>query len=162
MRRVEEPIIWWEADHTEELDPGDRELLRVAKEASKTAYSPYSAFSVGAAVKLDNGEVITGTNQENVAYPSGLCAERVALFYASSRYPDARVQTIAIAARARDFSLAGPITPCGACRQVIAESEARSGHPIRLIMAAEDDKVVVVEGIRNILPLEFRVNQLKK
>ena len=105
----------------EELDEKDRKLIDAAKEATARSYAPYSHFSVGAAALLANGVVVTGSNQENAAYPSGTCAERTTLFYANSQYPDQAVDTLAIAARSETGYLDSPIHPCGACRQVLAE-----------------------------------------
>ena len=109
----------------DELTPQDRELMDKAKEATSRSYAPYSKFSVGAAALLKNGVIVTGTNQENAAYPSGLCAERTTLFYANSQYPDQPVLTLAIAARSESGYLDTPIPPCGACRQVLLETEQR-------------------------------------
>ena len=108
-----------EACHYDELTEKDRKLIDAACEATKRSYAPYSHFAVGAAALLENDIVITGTNQENAAYPSGLCAERTTLFYANSQYPDQAVKTLAIAARTGNGFLDTPIPPCGACRQVL-------------------------------------------
>ena len=113
----------------DELNEGDRSLIKTAMEATARSYSPYSHFSVGAAALLGNGTVVTGTNQENAAYPSGLCAERTTLFYANSQYPDQPVVTLAIAARTEKDFIDHPIPPCGACRQVILETEKRYNNP---------------------------------
>src|SRR5210317_2347778 len=104
-----------------ELSPEDHQLLEKAVKSIDTAYAPYSHYRVGAALRMANGVTITGNNQENAAYPSGLCAERVAMFYAKSQYPDVKVETIAIAARADDFTIREAVAPCGACRQAMAE-----------------------------------------
>ena len=116
----------------DELNDTDRALLDDAIEATRRSYAPYSHFSVGAAALLANGVVVTGTNQENAAYPSGLCAERTTLFYANSQYPDQAVVTLAIAARTEKDFIDTPIPPCGACRQVILETEKRYKQPIRI------------------------------
>lgn len=144
------------------LPPPDRELLDAAVTASRSSYSPYSSFEVGAAVRLTDGKIITGNNQENAAYPSGLCAERVALFYAQSQYPGTAVDAIAIFASSREFLLKKPVTPCGACRQVIAEYENRHQHKIRVIMANGEGLVQVVESAESLLPLMFYLEELKK
>jgi cytidine deaminase len=144
------------------LPKADLELLKHATTAIDGSYAPYSEFHVGAAALLDNGQLITGSNQENAAYPSGLCAERVALFHAKSQYPDAKVKTLAITARADHFEIDHPITPCGACRQVIAEVQNRQDEKIRLIMKGESGKVQAVNGIENLLPLMFREEKLKR
>lgn len=145
-----------------ELNESLRNLLEHADNTRKKAYAPYSNYLVGAAVLLDNGEIVTGSNQENMAYPSGLCAERIAVFHAASRYPDSRMKAIAISGDARHFEVNHPVTPCGACRQVIAEYEIKQKNPIQLVLAGEKGKVFVVESIENLLPLQFRADELKK
>ena len=145
-----------------ELDKADGELLEQAILASETAYSPYSTFQVGAAVLLSGGMVIKGNNQENAAYPSGLCAERVALFFAQSQYPDIPIDSIAIFAKSKEFKLDKPVTPCGSCRQVMAEYENRHGRKLRVIMANGDGLVQIVEGMENLLPLMFMLEKLRK
>ena len=147
---------------TEDLIEADRILLESAQQVLIDAYAPYSAYQVGAAVLLDNGEVVTGSNQENVAYPSGLCAERVALFYASSRFPDAVVKSIAVAAHSKEFKIKDTVSPCGACRQVLAETEKRFDHPIRVIMQGKNKEIIVTDGINNLLPMMFHADELKK
>lgn len=137
-----------------ELSPKDKSLLDSAMEATKRSYAPYSRFSVGAAALLANGTVVTGSNQENAAYPSGLCAERTTLFYANSQYPDQPVTTLAIAARTeRDF-IDTPIPPCGACRQVILETESRYKQPIRILLYGKNE-IYLINGIKDLLPLSF-------
>lgn len=145
----------------EEMADPDRELLAAAEEASGSAYSPYSGFKVGAAVRLANGTVVTGSNQENAAYPDGLCAERVALFSAGSHYPGDAITALAVYARCSRFRLGRPVTPCGSCRQVIAESQNRHKTPIRVIMGGDGGHVIVVESIENLLPLSFHLDELK-
>lgn len=137
-----------------ELSEEDRRLIDMAKEATKRSYAPYSKFSVGAAALLANGEIVTGTNQENAAYPSGLCAERTTLFYANSQYPDQAVKTLAIAARTENDFLDSPIPPCGACRQVILETEKRYNQPIRILLYGKEN-IYLIEGIEDLLPLSF-------
>ncbi len=137
-----------------ELSEEDRKLIDMAKEATKRSYAPYSKFSVGAAALLANGEIVTGTNQENAAYPSGLCAERTTLFYANSQYPDQAVKTLAIAARTENDFLDSPIPPCGACRQVILETEKRYNQPIRILLYGKEN-IYLIEGIEDLLPLSF-------
>jgi cytidine deaminase len=139
----------------EELSAEERHLVELAIEATSRSYAPYSKFCVGAAVRLDNGVEIIGCNQENAAYPSGLCAERTALFYAGARYPNASVRLLAIAARGTDGELTEePTGPCGGCRQVILESETRAGHPIRILLYGRK-YVYVIDGIRSLMPLSF-------
>ena len=118
----------------DELSQSDRELVSAAMEATKGSYAPYSKFRVGAAARLANGLVFTGANQENAAYPSGLCAERTTLFAANAQYPDQPVLALAIAARKGNRFMSTPISPCGACRQVISGVEDRFGHPVRILL----------------------------
>jgi len=146
----------------DELSEGDKELMLQAVKATDHAYAPYSHFRVGAALKLDNGNIIEGNNQENVAYPSGLCAERVAFFHANARYPDASIEAVAITARAQDFDIDEPVTPCGSCRQVMSESESRQKEKIRVLLMGESGKVFIINSIENLLPLMFRAEGLKK
>ena len=139
----------------EELTAEEQHLIQLAIEATEHSYAPYSHFCVGAAVRLDNGIEIAGSNQENAAYPSGLCAERTALFYAGAQHPDQPVRMLAIAARGTDGELTEePTGPCGACRQVIIESETRAKDPIRILLYGK--KVTyVIEGVRPLMPLTF-------
>ena len=133
-----------------ELGESDRLLVEKASEVARNSYAPYSEFNVGAAVLLDNGEIVTGSNQENAAFPSGLCAERVAIFYANSKYPAAKIVALSVTA----LQAVEPVYPCGACRQVIAESEKRGGVPIRIIIDG-NSVVQVMEGSRSLLPFTF-------
>lgn len=143
-----------------ELTEADRTLLQAAMDATKRSYAPYSKFSVGAAARLNNDVIVTGTNQENAAYPSGLCAERTTLFYANSQYPDQAVATLAVAARTeRDF-LDAPIPPCGACRQVILETEKRFNQPMRILLYGKEE-VYEVKSIRDLLPLSFDGSEME-
>ena len=155
-------LIFEEYPTPEQLNSSDRSLLDHAIRASHSAYAPYSKFRVGAAVRLSDGEVILGNNQENAAYPSGLCAERVALFYAQAHHPDKSVQAIAIYGNSADFKLKKPVTPCGAFRQVIAEYEHRHHVKTRIIMANGEGAVQVADGADNLLPLMFYLEELKK
>src|ERR1035437_10269048 len=118
----------------DELDKAKQKLINKAKEQVEKAYAPYSEFHVGAAIELENGEIFTGSNQENSAYPSGLCAERVAMFYANAQFPDVPVKTIAIAASTKDKFLTNPITPRGSCRQVLLETEIRYKKNITILL----------------------------
>lgn len=154
-------IVVEEFTQLEELDIADRELFKIATLASESSYSPYSSFQVGAAVRLANGEIISGSNQENAAYPSGQCAERVALFFAGAKFPEVPVDAIAIFARSSEFKLDKPVTPCGSCRQVMAEYENRHGRKIRVIMG-NSNHVQIVNGIESLLPLMFMLEKLKK
>jgi cytidine deaminase len=145
-----------------DLPKPDQELVEVAFEAAGRAYAPYSGFTVGAALRLRNNQIVSGNNQENAAYPSGLCAERVAMFYASSQYPGQAIETIAVVARADGVDLSEPATPCGSCRQVMAEYEQLHKNSMRVIMATESGKTILVEGMENLLPLAFLGEHLKK
>lgn len=145
----------------DDLRSEDRMLLDRAKEIAKKAYAPYSNFQVGAALLLENGEVITGNNQENAAYPSGLCAERTAVFYASSQFPNMRIKSIAISYLSSSNTFQDPITPCGACRQVLAEYEIRAEEPIRMIMSSKAGKVYITKSIESLLPIMFNRQYLK-
>ena len=138
----------------EELNEADRELMDAAIDATRRSYSPYSKFSVGAAVRLQSGTIVTGSNQENAAYPSGLCAERTTLFYANSRYPEEAVETLAIAAKNEQGFLESPIPPCGACRQVMLETEERFKRPMRILLYSLHD-IYEIRGTKDLLPLSF-------
>ena len=139
----------------DELAAHDREVVEAARKATANSYAVYSGFNVGAAVRLSDGTIVSGTNQENAAYPSGLCAERTTLFWANSQYPDKAVEVLAIAARTAQSELEKPIPPCGACRQVILETEKRFNTPIRIILYGTKECYVVEEGIKALLPLSF-------
>ena len=134
-----------------ELTSSDKKLFSEAKKSAKSAYAPYSNFNVGSAVLLENGKIISGNNQENAAYPAGLCAERVALFYASAQNPNAIIKSIAITS-----------VPCGACRQAMAEYELKQNFSIRVIMEGSKKEIFVCDGITNLLPLAFSSKELKK
>lgn len=145
-----------------ELPKVDQDLIEKATMAVKASYAPYSEFHVGAAVLLDNGKTITGSNQENSAYPSGLCAERVALFHAKHLYPEVGIRALAVTAFADNFEIDQPVTPCGACRQVIAETQNRQTGKIKIILNGEKGVVQVIDGIENLLPLMFKEEKLKR
>ena len=138
----------------DELKISEKNLIDKAKDAVKQSYSPYSHFQVGAAVLLNSGDIIQGSNQENAAFPSGLCAERTALFYANSQFPQNAVEIIAIAAFSNNNFTEEPITPCGACRQVMIEAQNRFKHPIRLLLYGKK-KIFIIDDITAILPLSF-------
>ena len=139
----------------DELQTADREMVDAARAATANSYAVYSNFNVGAAVKLSNGTIVSGSNQENAAYPSGLCAERTTLFWANSQYPNEAVETLAIAARTAQGELEMPIPPCGACRQVILETEKRFGNTIRIILYGAKQCYIIEDGIKALLPLSF-------
>jgi cytidine deaminase len=162
MKQLSLRIDYTEYDSMDSLNTTDRELLEKATQACASAYSPYSGFSVGAALLLTNGKVILGNNQENSAYPSGLCAERVAIFSASANNPGIPIEAIALTATTGRFVMNGPVTPCGACRQVLAEYESLHGLKIKIIMSSASGKVRIVEGTDSLLPFLFHADQLKK
>lgn len=137
----------------EELTETERHLADRAIEAARQAYAPYSRFHVGAAALLANGEIVSGSNQENAAYPSGLCAERVTVFYAGARYPDTPVRTLAVTAMV-DGEIKAAIAPCGACRQVLLETEQRYGSPIRILLCGKE-KVIAFSSAADLLPFCF-------
>lgn len=154
MKEVELKTVIQECQ-MDELSTEDRQLVEQAIEATRRSYAPYSHFRVGAAVRLGNGEIVIGCNQENAAYPSGLCAERTALFAAGAQYPDVPVRVLAVAARGSDGEMTEePTGPCGSCRQVIIESETRAKHPIRILLYGRRC-VYIIDGIRQLMPLTF-------
>jgi cytidine deaminase len=145
--------------HLTELEPEIQVLINKAKEQVENAYAPYSNFKVGASVLLENGALFVGSNQENAAYPSGLCAERVALFYANAQFPDVPVRAMAIAAWSGNAYVANPITPCGSCRQVILESENRFDNDIAIYMYGSEC-IYHIENAASLLPLRFEKKSL--
>ena len=154
MTEREIHITYQEYKSIEELSPEDRELAAEAIKAMEGAYAPYSHFHVGAAVRMSNGQIVRGANQENAAFPSGLCAERTAMFAAGARYPDKDMLSIALAGGVMGRLGNQPATPCGACRQVMAQYQAKSGKPMSVIMISAD-KVWKFEKVDDILPLIF-------
>ena len=145
-----------------ELTFEQKNVVEAAKSATLRSYSPYSHYKVGAACLLDNGEIITGSNQENAAYPSGLCAERTAVFYAQSRYPDARILKLCIVGKtASDVFSREVCAPCGACRQVILEAEYRGGTPIEILLPSQEG-IYVLNGISTLLPFGFTYKEVNE
>ena len=144
----------------EELSNSEKEFMNQAIEIRKKAYAPYSKFQVGAAIVLDNGVVLQGSNQENAAYPSGLCAERVVFFYAGANYPNNKITKLFISATPSDRDSENPIPPCGSCRQSIAEYEIKQDLPIEIYFMGETGKVVKSDSLSNLLPLIFDKSQL--
>lgn len=142
-----------------ELNEEERRLLEAANDATKTSYAPYSNFNVGAAVLLENGEIIKGSNQENSAYPSGLCAERVAVFYANAKYPNTAIKAIAVSSSVNNILNSNEVYPCGACRQVLAESENRQQKKIKLIMGGTVS-IVVLDSVSLMLPFAFDLDKM--
>lgn len=159
MKTSEIKIVVHEFETISELPEIDQQLILEARKATALAYAPYSGFHVGAAVLLGNGKIVVGNNQENSAYPSGLCAERVALFYANANYPDSEIKTIAVSAAKNGIVVNEPVKPCGSCRQSLAETELRFKHPIRIILDGKDS-IMVLYGVESLLPLSFSKKDL--
>lgn len=155
MKEVKIESILHVFDNLEELPAEVASLMKKAFEARDKAYAPYSNFHVGAALLLDNGEIITGNNQENASYPSGLCAERTAIYYAGSQYPEAKVLRMAISATSKKKPTLSPIPPCGACRQAISEYEVKQEAPIEIYFMGESGKIAKSSSLANLLPLVF-------
>ncbi len=147
-------------DDIQELAPQDAELMQQAVAVREMAYAPYSHFRVGAALLMDNGVVVTGNNQENAAYPSGMCAERVAIWAAGSQYPSQKILKMAISARSENHTLNQPIPPCGACRQSIAEYEIKQDKHIEIFFMGEVGKVYKANSLHDLLPLIFDSSNL--
>ena len=154
MTSKEIRIVYNEYESLDQLDPRDRELAQAAIEATEGSYAPYSHFNVGAAVRLDNGEIIKGSNQENAAYPSGICAERTAMFYASANHPENAMTAIAITASQNGTLCDNPVTPCGACRQVMAEYQTKGGSPMEILLIG-GQKIWKFGKVDDVLPLIF-------
>lgn len=161
MKQKKLTISFTEYNGESELPESIKNLIINAKKTALNAYAPYSKFMVGAAILLANGKVVTGNNQENSAYPSGLCAERVALFYANSQYPTIAIEAIVIVAFQNKKEVLNPIYPCGACRQVILESQGKQKIPIKLFFAGQKC-IQSVDDASNLLPLEFDKDSLKQ
>lgn len=160
MKKEEFNFTYEVYDLIDELAEADAQLLNAARQVTRHAYAPYSHFRVGAVARLNNGEIITGTNQENASFPVGLCAERVLLASAASLFPDVPVQTIAISYNNENGQSTHPISPCGICRQNLLEYEARLKQPIRLILGGLTGKVFLVERAEMLLPLSFTASEL--
>ena len=154
-------ITYSEYSSVDELPQNDANLLNAAIEALNGSYAPYSNFNVGAAVQLDNGVIVKGSNQENIAYPSGLCAERTALFSAHANYPQNKIVSIALTSSQNGVLLATPPFPCGACRQVMAQTQTRNGSPLRIIIGGSD-KVFVFNSVESLLPFIFASEEVGK
>ncbi len=158
MKIVEKQKISFELtvyDNRKELSVDEENLINYAVKAREDAYAPYSNFNVGAAILLENGEVVIGSNQENAAYPSGLCAERVAVFYAGAKYPGVTIKKIAVTASSKKYKVETPVPPCGSCRQSLLEYENQQKEPIVLILMGENGKVMKCTSVSDILPLAF-------
>jgi len=147
-------ITYQEFSSVDEMTPGDQALVAAALEAQKGSYSPYSDFQVGAALLLANGVVVKGANQENIAYPSGLCAERSAMFWAGANYPDVPMETLAVAGSDHGVLCESPASPCGACRQVMAEYQKKYQHPIQIILVGSK-RIRKFSCVEDLLPFIF-------
>ena len=143
----------------ESLPTIDISVVNKAFEAMEKAYAPYSKFKVGAALLLEDGQIIQGNNQENIAYPSGLCAERIALFHANAQFPEIAVELICIVAKGDLMPISQLISPCGACRQVMLESENRQNKPIRIILVNQDNRILCIDSVQNLLTFGFGIFQ---
>ena len=154
MTNKEIKITYSEYSSIDELSAQDRLVAEAAINATASSYAPYSGFNVGAAVMLEDGEIITGSNQENAAYPSGLCAERTAMFYAGAHRPDKAMVKIAIAGGQNGVLCSNPATPCGACRQVMAQYQTKGGRPMEVILVG-GERIWKFSKVDDILPLIF-------
>lgn len=162
MKKIVLSVSVTEFESANELAHEEQLLLLEARKIAEMAYAPYSQFKVGAAILLENGLIIRGNNQENVAYPSGLCAERVAIFAASAEHPGVKIKCIAITAKSLNFLVDSPVPPCGSCRQVLAEYELKQNSPIKVILSGEQGKIYVLDNVLDLLPLVFKRDELKK
>jgi len=162
MDKIKHESILYTYTHPNELKQEDRTLLLEAKAAVNNSYAPYSKFHVGCAVLLENGIIIRGSNQENIAYPSGLCAERVAIFHAGASFPDVPVKSIAVTVKAENYIVNNPITSCGACLQSMSEFELKFNKSIRIILQGETGIIWIAEGLRTFMPFMFWVDELRK
>lgn len=160
MTKREIKVAFEEYNNINELNEADRTLCQESVNALANSHSPYSKFRVGVAVRLKSGKVLLASNQENVAYPSGLCAERVALFNWGANHPDDPIETMAITAHTDEFKLTQPVTSCGSCLQVLAEYEKKQQQSIRVLLYCQDGPVWAVKGIENQLPFLFFEDRL--
>lgn len=149
-------------DHIDELSDKDQKLINAARMACELAYAPYSNFWVGAAVQLNTGEIIKGSNQENAAYPSGLCAERTAVYWIGANHANSAIETVAVSAKHAHTDNFLPVTPCGSCRQTLSEYETKQGKSIRMILEGKNGQIWVVPSIESLLPLKFSEDSLNK
>lgn len=160
MKEVKIESTFFIYESLSELPVDIQSLMANAVEAREKAYAPYSNFYVGAAILLDNGEIIIGNNQENASYPSGLCAERTAIYYAGAKYPKAKILKMAITAASQNQKTTKPIPPCGACRQSIAEYEVKQNAPIEIYFMGETGSIAKSNSLSNLLPFVFNKSNL--
>jgi cytidine deaminase len=161
MKKQQQSLEYFCYDDISELEENDNALLNAARKVTEQAYAPYSNFRVGAVIQLANGQTVNGTNQENASFPAGICAERTALSAATSLYPGIPVQTIAVSYHNLQGSSGHPISPCGICRQTLAEYEQRQQQPIRLILGGQSGKVYVIPAATSLLPLSFSAKDME-
>jgi cytidine deaminase len=161
MKKIRTGFEYEVYEHIAELSEMDAWLLRKAMDVSHQAYAPYSGFRVGAAARMSNQEIITGTNQENASFPAGLCAERVVLAAAAARYPDVPIESIAVSYESDQLKSDHPISPCGICRQSLQEFENRVKHPVRLILGGKKGEIFVIPAANMLLPLAFTSTELR-
>ena len=162
MKKVIKSFEYQVFDDIAELSEVDKQLMYSAVEAREKAYSPYSKFNVGAALLLENGEIVQGNNQENASYPSGLCAERVAIFYAGATYPNVKIKAVAISATSKNYVVAEPAAPCGNCRQAMVEYEQKQQEPISVMLMGEKGQVIKCTSVDDLLPLAFSSSFLEE
>lgn len=162
MQHVHHQIEYKIYDSLEELPQVNKMLMKKAKEASQLAYAPYSKFYVGAALLLENGDIALSSNKENASFPAGICAERNGLNYVSDHFPDQKVVKMAITANPLEFELNEPVSPCGVCRQVMAEFEAQQREAMEFTLMGQSGKVMVISSAKDLLPFHFYLSQLKK
>lgn len=160
MKKINVSVVATVFDSLSELTEEDKILITEALNATKNAYAPYSKFRVGTALLMENQKIITGNNQENAAYPSGMCAERVAVWRAGSEYPDIKIRKIAIVATSENTQVKEPVGPCGACRQSILEYEVKQDSPIEILFMGETGKIVKTDSIASLLPFSFNASYL--
>ncbi len=160
MNKFEVKSEFKEYESLEELQKAEKRLVESAMESSHKAYAPYSEFKVGAAVLLSNDQIILGNNQENAAYPSGLCAERIAVFYANATYPDIPVTKLAITAIRKGKIVQEPITPCGSCLQVLLETQERYNQNIEILLYGSE-RILKADNVEQFLPMNFNLRSLK-
>ena len=158
MNTLEIQMVVKVFDKVSELSKEDQELVKKAGEAIQQAYAPYSNFKVGAGILLQDGKIVTGSNQENASFPVGLCAERVALASKAANYPKENIKAIAVSVENKIAD--SPASPCGMCRQALLEAELSQGHPIRLLMKGPSDEVYVIDSVKQLLPLHFSSRNL--
>jgi len=161
MKKLQHSFEYLSYDDITGLDDDDAALLRAARQVTEQAYAPYSGFRVGAVIRLANGQLVSGTNQENAAFPAGICAERTALSAAASLFPETPIQTIAISYRHPEGNSHQPISPCGICRQSLAEYELRQQQPIRLILGGQSGQVLVIPAATQLLPFSFSAKDME-